>query len=183
MLKLIVLIYISTFANLASSADFFTELQATRNATLSKDQVNLGFFGGEKTLGYWGYGQVANSGYEEVYAGPRIMFNKWLEAGVAIGVERAAKSDWMERYGAYVRLAGEQFSLTGAYEDGGTGRWHKVLMSYRFMPQLSVGIQNQTFYGTGPQAEYFLTKSVSVLGARLQDSGGPTWLFTLKTRF
>lgn len=182
MLKLLLLVVVLS-SNVASAADFWTEVQATRSKGLSINQVNAGLTGGGDTLGYFAFAQLLNIGYQQFYAGPKVNPTDWLEIGVGVGAEKTPSSDWMTRTAGYVWMGKENLSLLGVYENGGTGPWHKVVLMYKVTSDLSLGIQNQAFFGTGARAEYALGKSTSLWGTVLKNEIGYTSSVALKIKF
>ena len=182
MLKLLFLVCITLGANLVSATDFWTEVQSTRSRGAAWNQVNAGLSGGGETLGYYALGQSLSTGYRQIYAGPKVNPTDWLEAGVALGVEETSASAWTRRAG-YVWLGRDKISLLGVYENGGTGPWHKLVLNYKVTTDLSVGIQNQSFFGTGPRAEYAFNKHLSLWGVVLKNETSTTTMMAVKFKF
>lgn len=183
MLKLLFAVCITLGSNLALATDFWTEVQMTRAKGVAINQVNAGLMGGSGTVGYYAFGQSTSTGYQQLYAGPKVNPTDWLEAGIAIGAERISSSDWMKRTAGYVWAGKGNFSLLGVYEDGGTGPWRKMLLNYKVTPDLSIGIQNQSYLGTGVRAEYSFGKNLSVWGTVLKNEIGTTTQVALKIKF
>jgi hypothetical protein len=184
MLKLLLFVILSVIGiDMAVATDFWTEAQTTKAGGIRVNQVNAGLSGGSNTIGYYAFGQSTTAGYTQMYAGPKVNPADWMEVGAAVGVEKLVSSKWMQRSAGYLWTGKENFSLIGIYENGGSGPWHKVILAYKITPELSIGIQNQSYFGTGPRVEYSFGKSASAWGAVLKNESGPTTLIAFKIKF
>jgi hypothetical protein len=106
---------------------------------------------GEKLSSQWGWtGFVLSSNtWGEAYVGPTYSPANWITVAACIGVEDSAQKS---RFATWYSLTHGQWSLFHVMEDGGTGRWHKLLAMYsndfgRF------GYWDQAGLGRGPRVE------------------------------
>ena len=96
--------------------------------------------------GQWG------ESYVGVYAKPF----SWLQVGVAYGAERfddyeADATVTGGRFGSFLWMGVGRLNLTGYYEDGKSGTWHKEVLDFKIGKRFHFGAYDQTGLGTGPQ--------------------------------
>jgi len=184
MLRILFFVIMALATGFAHATDFWTEVQTTKASGISFNQINAGLSANLSGLvGYYAFGQSTNNGYQQIYAGPKVNPTNWLEFGVAVGAEKTASSDWMKRTAVYAWVGKAKISLLGVYENGGTGPWHKLVLNYKVTPELTLGIQSQSYLGTGPRVEYSLGKNVSLWGTALKGENGPTNMVAIKIKF
>lgn len=162
------------FPNHVSAAEtsFWVEGQVTRSGSgedrKNVSQVNGGLSGSlNDTFGYYGFAQTLSNGYRQIYVGPNLKPFPWLELGVGVGKENAPASN---RRNAYFLADNGKCSLFGAFENGGSGAFHKVVFNCRVSDSLGVGLMDQEFLGFGPRMEYSLNKNLLLWGGVLRDN-------------
>lgn len=107
--------------------------------------------------------------YTEAYAGPKFKFSDRLTVGVGIGRETDTTMSAV-RKNVYYDANWEKFSSFGTFENGGSGRWHKVTVTYALSDKFGVGVMHETFLGLGPRLEYNIPGTkMQLWGALLHD--------------
>lgn len=129
------------------------------------------------TVGFYGLAVKESDGYREFYVGPKFKLSDQLTVGVGIGREAMTDLNSVRR-NFYYDANWEKFSSFGTFENGGSGRWHKVTVTYKLTEKIGAGVMGQTLLGNGPRLEYkFENKNkVTVWGAMLysRDTGKTT---------
>lgn len=152
------------------AADFWLEGQMVHNGNgKNGSQINSGVSGnpGDDSFGYYVFAQALSNGYRQIYGGPTWKPLSWFEVGVAFGRENVSDS---ARRNAYFSVRKGDFSAYGTFENGGSGPWHKVVLSYSVNDLIGIGVMDQAFLGRGPRVEYKIKEGVSLWGAVLYDN-------------
>lgn len=117
-------------------------------------------------VGLYALVNIGSDGYRQAYAGPKWKPLSWLEVGVGIGKENIQSS---VRRNFFFDANWEKVNVFGTFENGGSGPWHKVTVTYKLTEKVSAGVMYQTDLGFGPRLEYTVKKDVQLLGAVLHD--------------
>jgi hypothetical protein len=138
------------------------------------------------TIGFYGLAVKESDGYREFYVGPKFKLSDRLTVGVGIGREAMTDLNSVRR-NFYYDASWEKFSSFGTFENGGSGRWHKVTVTYKLTEKIGAGVMDQSVLGQGPRLEYkFENKNkVTVWGAMLhsRDTGGNTSVIGINFSF
>ena len=132
--------------------------------------------------GYFVLAEAASNGYRQIYGGPSLKPTSWLELGVGIGQENVGNRN---RRAAYFSADGERLSLSGYFENGASGSFHKVFLTYKATEFIKVGLMDQTSIGFGPKVTYNITKNTAVWGAVLRDHAthATNFIFAVNSQF
>lgn len=154
-----------------AQANGFVELQSVIVDGSATNQINLSLGGNlpAKNLGWFAWG-VTSKGWSEAYVGLTYSPADWVSIQAGYGIETADDSG---RFGATLWAGKGANSIFVAYEDGGSGSWHKLVLNHKFNTWLGAGAIDQTFLGTGPRVEV-TTGKVKVWGAVLWLDGKPS---------
>ncbi len=117
-------------------------------------------------FGYFVLAEAVSDGYRQIYGGPSFKLTSWLEIGVGLGEENVGNRN---RRVAYFSAAGEQVSLSGYFESGASGPFHKVFLNYKATDSIRLGLMDQSSAGFGPRVASNITKNSEVWGAVLRD--------------
>ncbi len=169
MKRLNVLITLLAFvaASTAQAADFWLEPQIVRGGGQYSSQIDGGVSGTiSGQIGYYCFAQALSVGYRQAYCGPNWKPASWLEVGVGVGQENATTPN---RRNAYFSIDREKYTLFGTFENGGSGPWHKVMVTYKFTETVGAGLIDQSFFGLGPVVTYRVKKDVTLVGAAAYD--------------
>lgn len=129
----------------------------------------------------FGFAQMTDSGYRQIYVGPRFEISDSLSFGIGVGTERTERKSWGVRMGAFASVKLDHWSLIAIYEDGAvTGPFIKVIGGNQVTPWLKLGIHYQSALGLSPRADITLTKNVTLWGTFLN---GNTTLIGFKYSF
>ena len=133
-------------------------------------------------FGYFILAEAASNGYRQIYGGPSLKPASWLEFGVGIGEENVGNR---RRRAAYFSADGEQLSLSGYFENGASGSFHKAYLNYKVTESIGIGVMDQTSVGFGPRVTYSITKNAAVWGAVLRDHAthATNFIFAMSARF
>ncbi len=137
------------FAAMARAGTFEFQAKQVGNAEVWKYTSTVAF--GEKLsshLGWTGFVLSSNT-WSEAYVGPTYSPKSWLTVATCLGVEEDAQ---ISRFAAWYYLSNGNWSLFHVMEDGGSGRWHKLLASYDF-GRGKVQYWDQDGLGRGPRLE------------------------------
>lgn len=80
---------------------------------------------------------------------------------LALGV---GAEEFGSRIGGWLWVGQGKVSALHAFEDGGSGPWHRSIAKYQISDRLSLGVTDRAFYGRGIHAEYKLGTSSKVTG-------------------
>ena len=108
-----------------------------------------------KTIGVFGFA-VVTKGWGEAYAGLDYNPTSWLDLGLGYGVDTAGDN---HRLGAYAIASKGTFSASYFVENDGSGAFNKAFLTDRITKSLTVGITTHKFNGTGPMADYRISKT------------------------
>jgi len=162
-----------------AAADYWVEVQLSDKETGLSKQLKVGASGEH----WFAFGQTGDSGYQQLYTGPRFAPKEWLEVGVGLGAETVG-DDWDTRFASYIWVGAWPWSTVAVYEDGDlTGPWHKVQVTHNVTTNLSLGVQNKKYLGTGPFVTYKVTEHLLLWGNALAEGGQTTSQFGLKFTF
>ena len=157
---------------IAGETNFWAEPQIVYNKENSLSRIDAGLSGNiAETIGYYAFGNALSNGYRQIYGGPNWKPLSWLEVGVGVGAESVKPS---LRRSAYFLATGEKVSVLGIYENGGSGRFRKLVAIYQITEPLKLGVMSETYLGFGPRVEYAITKNISLWGAVLRDHESQT---------
>ncbi len=148
LLTVIVLMTV-TLNTICQAGTFEFQAKQFGNAEVWKYTSTAAF--GEKlssNLGWTGFILSSNT-WGEAYVGPTYSPASWITVATCIGIEDSAQKS---RFAAWYSLSYGHLSLFHVMEDGGSGRWHKLLAMYssdfgRF------GYWDQEGLGRGPRLE------------------------------
>ncbi|MDO8565782.1 MAG: hypothetical protein Q7S04_01170 [Candidatus Moranbacteria bacterium] len=157
---------------IAGETSFWIEPQVVYNKEKSLSRIDAGLSGNiAESIGYFAFGQALSNGYSQLYGGPNWKPLSWLEVGVGVGAESVKPS---LRRSAYFLATEGKVSALGIYENGGSGRFRKLVATYQITESLKLGVMSETYLGFGPRVEYAVTKSISLWGAVLRDHESQT---------
>jgi len=123
-------------------------------------------------LGFYVLGEVENSGYRQMYAGPTLQLLPWLQIGAGVGAEHVPDeltASNTTRTNVFVAVDTEKFYSFITFENGGSGSWHRVHALYRVTGNVAIGAMDETDLGFGPRVEYNIKKNVTAWVALLHD--------------
>ncbi len=134
------------------------------------------------SFGFYVLVEKESNGYYEFYAGPKWKPLEWLEVGVGVGMENMPNST---RWNFFFDANWEKVGVSGSFENGGSGAWHKVTATYAVSKHIGVGVMDETGFEPGPRLEYNIKKNVQVWGALLrnQDTKENTSVFAINFSF
>lgn len=161
------------FPNSAKAAEpiFWVEPQLILNEEKNLKRIDGGLAGNTTDkLGYFAFAQALSNGYAQAYAGPTLKFS-CFEAGIGIGREDGQR-EW--RRAATLSANCGNVSALAIVENGGTGHFHKYVLSYAVTDQLKVGFQEEKFLGRGPRIDYSIGKNAALWAAVLRDRNSKT---------
>ena len=107
-----------------------------------------------KSVGAFGWAQYSTT-YRQIYGGLYVRPTKWLQVGVASGVEQAKSK---ARLGTFTSVSKGKYFALAIYENGGSGYWYLALTDVAAWKRVSIGSHSQTFVGHGPRADVKLGK-------------------------
>lgn len=154
-----------------AQATGFVEVQTVIADGSAANQINLSLSGQlpAKNLGWFAWA-LTSKGWSEAYVGLAYSPADWISIQAGYGLETADDSG---RFGGSIWTGKGANSVFFAYEKGGSGSWHKLVLNHRFNNWLGAGVLDQTFLGTGPRVEV-MTGKIKVWAAQLWLHGKPT---------
>ena len=166
------------FSTSAFASDFWGEVRFSDQDGVMSEQVS----GGVDGENWFAFGQLAD-GYTQLYVGPKIMVSDTIEFGAGLGAETIGQG-WEMRFGSYLLLAHDSFSLLATYENGHeTGEMYSGLLRYQVTPVVAVGLETHRIFGSGVRAEFNISEHISVRGSVLQKDQADTYQLAIKYRF
>lgn len=135
-------------------------------------------YDGKTPFGFYVFSQD-KKGFHQVYGGPTWSPKRGLQFGVAAGVKTGSQHLQLAGF-AYAghNLRGKYFSNLLLVERG----WYRNETSVKLNDRLSLSLASQRFRGTGPRADYRLTKHISA-GAEFNFGKSTNFMFGLKYKF
>lgn len=149
----------------------FVEGQTRFNDGSATNQINLSLGGNLSAKNHlgWFVWALVSEGWAESYVGLAYSPADWIAFQAGYGIETADDSG---RFGGNVWIGKGANSVFFAYEDGGSGPWHKLVLNHSF-GKFGIGVLDQSFLGTGPRVE-IKTGKVKVWAAQVWLKGKPT---------
>lgn len=151
----------------------FAEAAATVKSGAQFGQVNV-----SAAKGRWWVWTQADTGYQQVYGGPRFNAGP-VEVGVGAGAENIG-SHW--RLGAYNYYSKGKFSQLNLWEHGASGFWFRNESNVAVTKRFSAGAFGQRNAGWGGRAAIKF-RSSELWGVLAGQRTGPTLLFGLRRYF
>ena len=184
-LMLLVLVSLPAMAAETSEEElgFWFEAQAiSKNPSRLLGQYQRDLVG---SFGLFVFVEQDSDGYEQYYLGPKWRPAEWLELGIGIGRETVPDEFTATRRAFFFSANWEKVGVSGSFENGGSGAWHKVTATYAFNKRFGAGLMDETNLGLGPRLEYNIKKNVQVWGALLrnQDTKENTSVFAINFSF
>lgn len=121
------------------------------------------------SFGLFVFVEQDSDGYEQYYLGPKWKPLEWLELGIGIGRETVPDEFTATRRAFFFNANWEKVGVSGSFENGGSGAWHKVTATYAFNKRFGAGLMDESSLGLGPRLEYNIKKNVQVWGALLRN--------------
>lgn len=121
------------------------------------------------SFGLFVFVEQDSDGYEQYYLGPKWKPLEWLELGIGIGRETVPDEFTATRRAFFFNANWEKVGVSGSFENGGSGAWHKVTATYAFNKRFGAGLMDETALGLGPRVEYNIKKNIQVWGALLRN--------------
>ncbi len=150
MLKIILLVVCMFTVKSTFATDFLLEMKQVSSQRNSRTELM-------STISQNDWFAVLNTtstGYRQFYLGPKFNPKSWVEVGAGVGGETTGER-LETRIGGYVWVGHDKWSGVVAYENGNTtGLWHKATIKYQVLPEISIGLQNQKYQGSGVRAEW-----------------------------
>ena len=115
--------------------------------------------------------------WAETYAGATYSPAPWAEIALGIGLEQA---DSPIRLGGWVWLGQGDVSFCHLFEDGGSGPWHKTILSLVINEHLKIGALDRSFMGRGAFAEIAISGD-NVVNTTVYEGGD--WTLSLSHSF
>lgn len=145
-----------------------------RWASKSPSRVT-GWFERELTdsIGLYILAEKESGGYQQFYAGPTWKHGDVLKVGAGLGRETVRDEFTADRMNAFFDLNIEKLSVSGTFENGRSGRWHRITAVYTPAKQLGFGLMKESDLGFGPRLQYNIPETkVQAWGALLHDHTG-----------
>ena len=121
------------------------------------------------SFGLFVFVEQDSDGYEQHYLGPTWKPTEWLELGIGVGRETVPDEFTATRRAFFFSANWEKVGVSGSFENGGSGAWHKVTATYAVSKRIGVGVMDETGFEPGPRLEYNIKKNVQVWGALLRN--------------
>ena len=137
---------------------------------------------GEK-IGAFTFFQVFGGGGGQIYGGPTYSPTSWLQIGVGLGMEDVGPDDQNLRFGSFVYLSQDQYSLLGVYEDLGSGPFYLAQFNNKINERWGVGAMFQDGSGVGPRFQYNLKRDLMIWGAPLYEWQTEDWNLLIGLRY
>lgn len=142
-------------------------------------------YAGKSKLGSFCWVQISE-GYQQFYCGPTYSFADWISVAVGLGAEtgsqnpfKAAGSVWVGR-GDFSNL----LVLEKGLGNKSSALWFRNEAKWQATEKLSLCIATQRYKGTGPCAEYGVTKKVSIKAEMLfSERAAPDLTIGVNIRF
>lgn len=124
-------------------------------------------------VGFYALIERETDGYHEWYAGPTVKPFPWLQIGLGFGRETVPGEIDGERRNAFFEIDWEQFNVSGTFENGESGRWHRVMATYALNDYIGIGVIEETDSDVGPRVELNLGR-FQIWGAVFRTLEGET---------
>ncbi len=125
------------------------------------------------SVGFYALIERESDGYHEWYVGPTVRPFPWLQIGLGFGRETVPGEINGERRNAFFEIDWEQINVSGTFENGESGRWHRVTTTYTLNDYVGVGVIEETDFDVGPRIELNLG-SFQIWGAVFRTLEGET---------
>lgn len=118
----------------------------------AKPQINIYARGPLKGMVGWTvFAEVGPGEWAEGLVGLTYTPYSWLDLSAMAGIETYDQSPF--RYGGSLWIGKDRFSFVYLFDDGGTDYWQRNLGKVEVIPTFSIGVIQETFFGTGPYVE------------------------------
>ena len=161
LMKNLLMTIVALFVAAYASADNVSEIQII-NGTPNGDYYLTGKVHGK--LGWSAWALVSES-WAETYAGPTFAPAKWIEVGIAAGIETPGA-----RFEECLWLGKGRFSVLAVAEQGASGPWHRIIAKMDVGHGFTVGYHDQAVVGRGLHAAF--TRGKVTLRTALLVKGG-----------
>lgn len=107
------------------------------------------------SLGLYGTVEKESHGFRQFHLGPTWKPTEWLQLGAGIGREsQRGEFSSATRRALFFEAEPGDFNISGYFESGASGRWHKLTATYTVFERFGVGVMKETDFGFGPRVEY-----------------------------
>lgn len=162
----------------------FVEAEGDFNTPSNFGQINFELDGSPFKNKKFGVSTWAllNKSYSELYEVGTYSPKPWLQLALGAGVEQAAPA-W--RLGGWVFAKKNRWSNFFAYEQGGSGWWHKDVANFQATKQVGFGFASQMYRGNGPHIQWSIPKSSMELhfNTYLSQTKSPNYQLDLRWKF
>lgn len=105
-------------------------------------------------FGFYALAEKESDGYAEFYIGPKVKAFDWLTLGVGVGHEVVPREFSSVRKNVYLNAELGKVSVWGLFENGRSGMWDKVTVTYAASDKFGAGVMHERSFGYGPRVEF-----------------------------